>query len=442
MAKKRTYSAVPVEKVRHEEVSDVLSAGCIVAVDVAKSKFVAALATTAGEVVKILRFEHPTQTRQFLELVMALREVAHGDLRVAMEPTGTYGDAVRYQLMDREVPVWMVSPKRTHDSQALFDNVRSLHDAKSAVLIARLCALGLGTKWEPADAMLTKLRALVELRSHEAEREDKCLGRLEALLARHWPEFGASLDIRRQATALLVLAQYATPADLTADREAAASFMRRSSRRLLAEPIIEQVLADASCSLGVPAEETERMLIQTLASSARAAQQRAAELERAMGALASEDEAFKALKAFMGTFTASTILTLCDPRKYGCPRQLEKACGLNLREKSSGEFKGRLSITKRGPSLVRKLLYLFALRTIQDVPAVRAWYMRRRGYNEDAKQRAVVAVMRKLLRAVFYVARGHSFDAEKLFDKRRLDLASISTRSSRFGRPSATAATP
>jgi hypothetical protein len=31
--------------------------------------------------------------------------------------------------------------------------------------------------------------------------------------------------------------------------------------------------------------------------------------------------------------------------------------GLNLRERSSGEKKGRLTITKRGPGQVRKLLY-------------------------------------------------------------------------------------
>ena len=40
--------------------------------------------------------------------------------------------------------------------------------------------------------------------------------------------------------------------------------------------------------------------------------------------------------------------------------KLEKAVGLNLREKSSGEHEGRLSITKRGPGLLRRLLYLFA----------------------------------------------------------------------------------
>ena len=101
---------------------------------------------------------------------------------------------------------------------------------------------------------------------------------------------------------------------------------------------------------------------------------------------------------------------------------MEKACGLNLREKSRGETSGRITITKRGAGVVRQVLYLFALRMLQASPAVRAWYKRRRGYTEDSKQRAVVAVMRKLVRALFHVARGDAFDASKLFDLRRLDL--------------------
>src|SRR5262249_5157737 len=47
--------------------------------------------------------------------------------------------------------VWMVSPKRTHDSQELFDGVRSLHDPKSAMLVAKLCAMNLASLWQPPE---------------------------------------------------------------------------------------------------------------------------------------------------------------------------------------------------------------------------------------------------------------------------------------------------
>lgn len=174
--------------------------------------------------------------------------------------------------------------------------------------------------------------------------------------------------------------------------------------------------------MGVPMVPEEEQLVRTLAMQLIAADRSADELDEQMRQMAKSDEVFARLLSWMGVYTAAVIITHVDPRQYTSARQLEKACGLNLREKSSGEKSGRITITKRGPGLVRQVLYLFALRMIQESAAVRAWYKRRRGYTEDSRQRAVVAVMRKLVRALFHVARGEAFDAGKLFDVRRLAL--------------------
>lgn len=213
MKKKRTYQTAHVQQVRVVELLPLVMAGCIVALDVAKQKFVVALATLAGEVVKLFRFEHPTETEEFLRVVKELCVgVEGGNVTAAMEPTGTYGDAIRHQLTRAGVPVRMVSPKRTHDSQELFDGVRSLHDPKSAVLIAKLHVMGLSTPWSVPPATRLRLRALVEQRQHEQRHEEVCFGRLEALTARHWPELGRWMDVRTQRSALTLLTKYPSPA--------------------------------------------------------------------------------------------------------------------------------------------------------------------------------------------------------------------------------------
>jgi hypothetical protein len=109
-----------------------------------------------------------------------------------------------------------------------------------------------------------------------------------------------------------------------------------------------------------------------------------------------------------------------DPRLSPNARAFEKACGLNLKEKSSGELKGKLSLTKRGPSVVRQIIYLAALRLLQREPLMKLWYERRKSYGDGSRQRAVVAVMRKLIKALWHVARGAEFDIAKLVDVRRL----------------------
>lgn len=423
MKKKRTYQAGPVEQVRVAELLPLLAAGCIIALDVAKQRFVVALATLAGEVVRLFRFNHPTETQKFLQVVSEFRlHLGVSNVRAAMEPTGTYGDAVRHQLNASGVPVWMVSPKQTHDSQALFDNVRSLHDPKSAVLVAKLCAMGLGIEWTPPAPHLARLRALVELRKHEQERQEVCFGRLEGALARHWPEFGQWLDLRNQKSALRLLTAFPSPIRVQADASAARALLKEASRGRLSAEALDGVVSSASATLGVPAAPEQERFVSVLANHAIEAGSHMAELENELGAFAREDEGLARLQSWMGKFTAAVIVAHCDPRHYANAGQLEKACGLNLREKSSGENHGRMMITKRGPGIVRQVLYLFALRMIQESSIVRAWYKARRGYAEDSKQRAVVAVMRKLLRAVFHVARGAAFDATKLFDTRRLTL--------------------
>lgn len=429
MKKKRTYQTVSVERVHLLELLPVLVAGCVVALDVAKQRFVVALATLAGDVVALLRFDHPTQTGQFLAVVDALRTGLGDDkVHAAMEPTGTYGDAIRHQLVRRGVPVSMVSPKQTHDSQALFDNVRSLHDPKSAVLVAKLFGLGLGKPWAPPAITTPRLRALVELRRHEQQRQEVCFSKLEGALARHWPEFGQWMDLREQQSALRLLETHPSPACVTADTSSVRTLLHHASRGRLSKEAVEGVICGAKATFGVPTTEEEEGLVGLLAKQALESGRRMSELERDIAALAKDDELFARLQAWMGTFTAAVVVTHCDPRKYENARQLEKACGLNLREKSSGEHHGRLMITKRGPGLVRKVLYLFALRMLQESTVVRAWYQARRGYTDDSKQRAVVAVMRKLVRAMFHVAKGETFDATKLVDVRRLALADGATR--------------
>lgn len=431
MKKKRTYQASRVQQVHVAEMLPLLMAGCIIALDVAKQKFLVALTTMAGELVKLFRFDHPTETRDFLRIVEELRAgVGSGKVTAAMEPTGTYGDAVRHQLTRMGVPVRMMSPKRTHDSQELFDGVRSLHDPKSAVLVARLCSMGLSTPWSPPPTTRVRLRALVDLRQHLRAQQEMTFGRLEAALAGRWPEFGQWMDVREQQSALHLLSSYPGPARVAQASEEAAALLRKVSRGRLSEQAIAGVLEGARETMGVPMESEEEQLVRTLAMQLIAADRSADDLDAQMRALAKDDEVFARLSSWMGVYTAAVIVAYVDPRQYVSARAQEKACGMNLREKSSGEMCGRLTITKRGPGIVRQVLYLFALRMLRESAVVRAWYKRRRGYTDESKQRAVVAVMRKLVRAMFHVARGDAFDASKLFDVRRLDLGTAMTSAS------------
>jgi transposase len=95
--------------------------------------------------------------------------------------------------------------------------------------------------------------------------------------------------------------------------------------------------------------------------------------------------------------------------------------GLNLKEHSSGQHKGQLRITKRGSGTVRRYLFLAALRLIQKDPLIEQWYQAKIDRNGGrVKMKAVVAVMRKLARALWHVAQGQPFEAAKLVNAHHL----------------------
>ena len=422
MKKKRTYKSVDVEQIDPLAIVQlVLTVGCIVAIDVAKRKFVAAIADARGAVRSILRFEHPRQTRTFLRVVEALHE--HGLApRVVMEPTGTYGDALRHQCHARGLQVEMVSPKHTHDFAEVLDGVPSMHDPKAAVVIARLAAVQPGKAWEPADEAKREMRALLDRRWPIAKTVDLYHAHLESMLARHWPELGELLDVRRQRSWMALLRQFPGPHRVAAAASKASRVLREASRGRFSWEKVASVVAAASTTLGVAmtASEEEKLesLVEAIEYQAHLLEQVDAEIAARVKSTAPE------LAATVGPVCAGAIAAYLDsPRQYHSAAAFEKAMGLNLKVKSSGEQAGQLHITKRGPAQVRQLLYLATLRLIHTDPVVAAWYRARGSYASNAKQKAVVAVMRKVARALWHVARGAAFDATKLFDVRRLDIA-------------------
>ena len=164
MKTKRSYSAAFVERLELPAMVGQTTMGCIISIDVAKSKFVAAIANAAGDVVKLVQFEHPRQSAAFLRLLEALRDAGRNPV-VVMEPTGTYGDALRHQFYQLGLPVHMMPPKHTHDFAEVFDGVPSMHDPKAAFVLAKLQAIKPGRVWQPPSEARRELRAWVDQRT-------------------------------------------------------------------------------------------------------------------------------------------------------------------------------------------------------------------------------------------------------------------------------------
>jgi len=355
--KRRAYRATEVKNVLLEEVLRSAPAGAATAgLDIGKYEVRAVVRWKEGS------FERPWKARNPSEIeavVGLLRKVAdHRALIVAMESTGTYGDALRAKLDQAGLEVHRVGGKAAHDYAEVFDGVPSQHDGKDAAVIAELAAFGKSSLWpyRPKSESDGEMAYWADWLDAQQDIQRLWTGRLESLLARHWPE----------ATRLLALSSVTLLRALAAYRE------------------------------------TQKARLK---------------LER----LAQGNEVIGRQAKVVGAATACVLwVALGDPKDYPCGEAYRKAMGLNLQERSSGKYQGQLKITKRGPSIVRRWLYFAAMRTAQSV-FVKPWFEAKKAKDKDRGNGALIAVARKLALALPAVgAQGKPFEPWRLFSQKDL----------------------
>jgi transposase len=413
--KREAYRAVDVKQVLIEvTVANRPSMTAVVGIDVAKSESLATVRWQDGG------FERPWRVKTPVEipiLVDRLQRLSSGrSLTIAMESTGTYGDALRQALTDAKLVVHRVSGKAVHDYAEIFDGVPSQHDGKDAAIVAELAALGKSMPWpyESPTEFDQELRYCVERADAQNRIGMMWLGRLEALLARHWPEATEYLELNSE-TLLRTLAHYGGPAALVADTEAAKR-LKGWGKNFLKSEKIERFLRASAASVGVRQTLVDRRRMAEYAQAALTGKHEVQEATAALEKLARGHAILARQAAVAGWATACVLwVHLGSPLNYHCAEAYRKAMGLNLKERSSGRHQGQLKITKRGPGAVRRWLYLACMRLVQQTHVVE-WYQFKKAQHPKGGMRALIAVMRKLAMGLHAVGVGkEEFDARRLF---------------------------
>jgi transposase len=415
MSKSKPYAALPVNRIDPESLTHGRDGrDLVVGIDVGKFDLFAVPRWADRDFGRPWRVANPDQIPDLVGLLLRLAEGR--TLRVALEPSGTYGDALRQALHDHGLTGLRVSPKAAHDYAEIFDGVPSQHDGKDAAVVAELAALGKATVWPYAAAEPWQEELVYWVDWLDAQRRLLALwpARLEALLARHWPEATRLLRLTK-ATLLRALAEYGGPAALVADGQARQRLLAWGGVWLKADKV-DRLLAGARTTVGVRQGEVQRRQVQQYARQALAALGEVRRGRRELAGLVRGREVLQAQARVVGSATACVLYaSVGDPRQYSCGAAYRKAMGLNLTERSSGTQRGELHISKRGNPLARHWLYLAALRLVKKA-GLREWYQAKKARDGRGAKRAVVGVMRRLALALYAVgAKGASFEAGRLF---------------------------
>jgi transposase len=416
MKKSKAYRAVDVKNVNWRHVLEGrVGQEAQMGLDIGKEQIFCALRWGSSDFEHPWRVRNPDEVRLLAERLSWLSEGRR--LLVAMEPTGTYGDPLRQALAEANVPTHRVSPKMASDFAEIFDGVPSQHDGKDAGVVAELAAQGRCWPWmwsQGSDAD-QEMEYWVDWLDAQRRQMMMWLGRLEALISRHWPEATRLMRLR-SAVLLEVLKHYGGPAALANDGEGLRR-VRGWGRAFLTDDKARALVASAGTTVGVKQGRWDQQRLQTYAGEVLACLQQRRQGLRRLQVLAKGNPVIERQADIVGTATACVLwVYLGDPREYHCGGAYRKAMGLNLAERSSGKYAGQVKISKRGPAMVRRWLYLAALREMRREPA-RSWYLRQKEARRGEGKPAVIAVMRKLAMALHQVGgRGQRFEAAKLFD--------------------------
>jgi transposase len=329
------------------------------------------------------------------------------DALVIMEATGHYWQNVFARLAGAGFQVAVVNPlavRRFGESQL----TRAKTDAADALLIARF-----GRAHRPLAAAVPD-EALMELREHMRLRDRwvqdlgdrvRQLHRLVDLgfpeLTRHVKDLGSSL-------ATTLLARCPTAAAFRQVKPSTLAKLKYDGRHHVPEELAAALVAAAKSSAGMHHGPAYRLGVQTACEDIDVLRKRIGEIDRNIKGLIAASELASLLQTIdgIGPTTAARILAeFGDPSEYASAAAFTAHFGVVPGVNHSGKSTpSRAPTTSLGDAKLRAKLWMPTLTAVVRNSWLKAFYDRLIARGKPAKL-ALVAAMRKLLTAVYSVAK-------------------------------------
>jgi transposase len=402
------------KKIKTKKLAGVNGKTLIVTADMSKNRHFGYWRCPDGTDVKPFAFwNNGRGFQEFWERVSDAKRVYNlEDIVFGYESTGPYAEPLVHFMRARGVQMVQVSPMHTKRLKELQDNSPNKTDQKDPKVIADIIALGHSLTVVIPEGPAAELRRLTQARERSNERYVALVNQIQSLIAIIFPEF---LQVMKDVTILTarhLLALYPAPKDIVAyGLNNLCATVRKVSRGKLKEDRAKALYDAATASIGVTEGMTSIICeIRELLIAMDAAESFTDALEKEMAHYLKQipySGSILSIKGVKEVTAAGLIGEVGDFRKFSTLSEILKLAGLDLYEISSGQYKGKRRISKRGRHLLRKLLYFAALNTVRRGGIMHHQYQQ---YLDRGmpKTKALIAVSRKLLRIIFAVVRDES----------------------------------
>jgi transposase len=326
-----------------------------------------------------------------------------------MEPTGHYWKTLAHYLIKTGYRVVGVNPHHTKKAKELDDKSPTASDKKESLTIARLVTDGRHfDPYLPQD-VYAELRGLSNARVNVMKRNNAVKNNIIAILDEYFPEiFEVFKNPLTGKASRQVLRSCPFPSIIIALGEInVLAEIKKAVKKTVGIKKVCELMESAKSSVGVPyGLESTRLRLEQLLDELEMVEKHSARIETSMEEmlkLTGYSESMLSIKG-IGIITAASFLgEVGDPLRFSDPRQISNYAGYNLIENSSGKSKSGTSISKRGRSQFRSLLYKMAFTMVSQNAEMKTLhkYLTTRSDNPLKKKQSLVVVSIKIITVIY-----------------------------------------
>lgn len=374
-------------------------------IDIASEKHFVAVVDEAGTVVtKSAGFTEDAEGyKKLFELLGPAAEVA----MVAMEATGHYWKNLFAALAAAGYRVALLNPLRTNRF-ASEDMQRTKTDAIDALGIARFAAQKRPDVSRLPDSVTEELRELVRLRSRLMQDLGDRVRQLHRAVDLGFPEFTRYVRTLDSELATGILKDYPTAEAFLGIRPKTLSNLKYDGRHFVGLELANKLIEAAKLSVGRHHGHAYRVQVKFFCQDIDLFRERLRQLDRDIETRLDDHEIGKLLTTIegIGTGTAARLIAvLGNPAEFKSERALASYVGAIPGLRQSGKRQtAHAPLSPYGHADLRKALYMPTLTAVKRNPWLKAFYDRLVAAGKP-KKLALLAAMRKLLHAIYSVAK-------------------------------------
>lgn len=396
---------------RSKRVKMVKEGTLIATVDIGMTNNTGYCTTLDGRDTKVFKFDNTKEGfEKFWWMIMASKNrFGCEEVLIGYESTGPYAEPLVHYLSNKQVKIVQVNPLHTKKMKEVNDNSPLKTDDKDPRVIADIIRLGRALSIVVPEGDAASLRRLNNARERHVGEQTALLNQLQQLVFLIFPEFKTVLKNMKAKTAQHILKRYTLPERIgTLSKEALGEEMRRQSMGKFGLKDAESLIGLARETVGIKEGLVGIFMdIRHILMQLEAEGRFISEIEAEMGDILGRIPYSVRLLSIKGlgiVSVAGLIGEVGDFSKFSTQSEIMKLAGLDLYEISSGKRRGQRRISKRGRSLLRKILFYAAIQMIRKNGIMYDYYARLTGRGME-RMRALIAVSRRLLRIIYAIVR-------------------------------------